>query len=1261
MLVEPRLLFPKLGLPLVRLLALFLAFELLNGPQPAAGQESFSAADVEFFEAKIRPILVERCYECHGEGEGSGGLHLTSRADILEGGDTGPALDLKQVDQSLMLQAIRWEGGYEMPPDSKLPAAEIELIAEWVKRGAPWPADSANAKRKSEDKIDVAQRKSEHWCWQGIAQVHPPQVTDSAWVRDPIDAFVLAKIEAAGVRPAEDAERSLLLRRVHFDLIGLPPSAEEIQAFLADSSPEALERVVDRLLASPQFGERWARHWMDLTRYAETYGHEFDYPIPEAFRYRDYLIRAFNADVPYDQFIKEQIAGDLLPEPRLHPTERYNEALIGTGFWYFGEETHSPVDVKGDEAGHIDNQIDVLSKTFLGLTVSCARCHEHKFDAITTEDYYALSGFLQSSRHQKGMLDPGGKIAEKLALSREQERTVAAALREWQQSAYVQGLSRPEPWLEVIRFLREHPRPPQPAETLVQGEAMRVTSPSVGEVKPEHLPARDGLSWSGDHQLLWTGGTPGGELELKFDLSVAGDYQIVGFLTEGPEYARAQLTLDDQPLGEEVDCLEASGHRPQPLVRGLRSLGAGEHQLKVRLAEAAPGQAAPLRFGLDCLRLVKADEQATQEAWFQKLNQKSNVMGQPLEFLNGIELVNQARDWAHPAFFLRRLSELGERSEAEALQTVRAELKSVTATWREKRQKSVTLADFAAGFSGWFVTGVGLTEAWRERNSLAPDGSLLPGGIVSSRRWGDGFQGVLRSPTFRVEHGQIHFRYRGKGGQARVIVDGYDMDIYNGLLFEGMTIGLPEMSEFGWVTIAGSLRNYIGHTAHLEFIDQGAGYFELGEVCCSDGEGVPNSIDPANHVALAGEATDVATVAAQFGRHCAEQLDWPSEPSPLLLGATLKQPGYESRGDKERAQGLEAALTAWREQVRDIPAPLYCLAMTEGTPEDEHVFIRGNHKSLGAVVPRRNLEALGFASAAEYAAAGGSGRLKLAEEIASAENPLTSRVIVNRLWHHLFGRGIVESVDNFGVLGTLPTHPELLDYLAREFTADSWSLKRMIKRMVLSHTYQLASTADAKSQAADPANQLFHVHNLRRLEGEALRDAMLAVSGDLDLTMYGPSIPVHLTPFMQGRGRPGSSGPVDGNRRRSVYLEVRRNFLNPMMLAFDTPAPFSAIGRRNVSNVPAQALILMNDPFVLEQAERWARRLLEIEEDAESRIGRMFFRAIGRGPTEEELARCLRFVAQDVRQIAGKSGDELEAWRDLAHVLFNLMEFVFLY
>ncbi|MFM7116227.1 MAG: DUF1553 domain-containing protein, partial [Planctomycetota bacterium] len=820
---------------------------------------------------------------------------------------------------------------------------------------------------------------------------------------------------------------------------------------------------------------------------------------------------------------------------------------------------------------------------------------------------------------------------------------------------------KPEVWKEVVTFLREHPRPPLPAEIFVQAEAMRVTTPPCGEAKPQHRPRQADVAWSGDHHLLWNGGKPADTLELKFDLPEARDYVLQPFLTQGPEFGQAELLLDDQPLGQAVDCYAEQLGRIQPLGWTVKQLAAGEHTLKIRIVAGGKSTVEKPLVGLDGLRLVRAEEQVALAAWKDLLEKKLSSFQWPREFGFSLALINEARDWSHPAFAWRRLSELKDQPIATAIQNVRSELKQATAATSEHLGKSVLFADFQQGLAGWFPTGAALEDAWQEQDELAPNGELIPGGVVSSRRWGDGFQGALRSPTFDVEQGQVQIRYRGRGGQARVIVDGYDMDIFNGLLFEGMSIGLPDTTEFTWVTIAGSLRNYLGHRAHLEVIDQGGGYFEVAEVRFSNGENAPSGIDPANSRTLAGDSLELPTLATQFSRFLAEQLDSPAERSPRLLSALLKHSlgGAESGDDEGRA--LAVAIQGWTEFVGEVPSPVLCLAITEGTPENEHVFIRGNHKSLGPEARRRNLEALDLSSADDYASIAGSGRLMLAEEIASAENPLTSRVVVNRLWHHLFGRGIVESVDNFGVLGTLPTHPELLDYLASEFTADGWSLKRMIRRMVLSRTYQLSTTPVLTSQEKDPANQLFHVHNLRRLEGEALRDAILAVSGDLDLTMYGPSVSVHLTPFMQGRGRPGHSGPLDGNRRRSVYLEVRRNFLNPMMLAFDTPAPFSAIGRRNVSNVPAQALILMNDPFVLEQAERWARRLLEVQEDAETRVNRMFVKAIGRPPTAEELERCLRFVTQDVSAESTAGQGELEAWRDLAHVLFNMKEFAFVY
>jgi len=336
-----------------------------------------------------------------------------------------------------------------------------------------------------------------------------------------------------------------------------------------------------------------------------------------------------------------------------------------------------------------------------------------------------------------------------------------------------------------------------------------------------------------------------------------------------------------------------------------------------------------------------------------------------------------------------------------------------------------------------------------------------------------------------------------------------------------------------------------------------------------------------------------------------------------------------------------------------------CLAIWDGTAVDEHVLIRGNHKTVGAVVPRRLLEAI-EETGDRGQGTEGSRRLKLARSLVDPGNPLVARVIVNRVWQHLMGRGIVPSVDNFGVLGQTPTHPELLDYLADEFIRDGWSIKRLIRRIMLSDTYrQRSGVRSQESEAADPENSLFHRQNLKRLEGEAIRDAVLAISGRLDRAQFGPSVPIYLTPFMQGRGRPKESGPLDGAGRRSVYVAVRRNFLSPMMLAFDTPIPFTTIGRRNVSNVPAQALILLNDPFIAEQSRLWVHELLARSNSApRDRVQQMYIAAFSREPTPAERDAAMAFLEGQAREYTCSANDE-RVWADLAHVLFNVKEFVF--
>jgi len=362
----------------------------------------FTAEQLQYFENHVRPVLAEKCYSCHSAKPSErleGGLMVDSRKDILRGGESGdPCVVPGAPDKSTLITAIKWED-YEMPPSGQLPEKDIAAIEKWVKMGAPWPKeDKAGPEREV---FDVAKRKSEHWVWQPLTQPNVPAVKGTAWPKTDLDHFVLTDLEAADLSPAEPAARLVLMRRLYFDLIGLPPTPAEVEAFKTDDSPQAIPELVDRLLASPHFGERWGRHWLDLVRYAESRGHEFDNDIPNAFQYRDYLIRAFNEGISYDQLIREHIAGDLLESPRQHPEKKFNESVLGTGFWFLGEAAHSPVDIRKDETDRFDNMIDVMSKTFLGVTVSCARCHDHKFDAISTADYYSLHGFLESSDYRQ--------------------------------------------------------------------------------------------------------------------------------------------------------------------------------------------------------------------------------------------------------------------------------------------------------------------------------------------------------------------------------------------------------------------------------------------------------------------------------------------------------------------------------------------------------------------------------------------------------------------------------------------------------------------------------------------------------------------------------------------------------------------------------------------------------------------------------------------------------------------------------------------
>jgi hypothetical protein len=857
-----------------------------------------------------------------------------------------------------------------------------------------------------------------------------------AWVKSPIDRFILARLEEKGLKPAPPADKRTLLRRAYFDLIGLPPTPEEVEAFLSDSSPGAFEKVVDRLLASPHYGERWGRHWLDVARYADSNGMDENLAMGNAWRYRDYVVRAFNDDRPYDCFLREQIAGDLLPGAGA-------DGLIATGFLSIGPKMLAEDDPVKMEMDVIDEQVDTVGRTFLGLTLGCARCHDHKFDPIPTADYYALAGVFKSTKTMENF-----KV-----VARWHERPVGTA--------------------EELERLRRHDVTAGAKKGEIDALVGRANEDLLREARkkvPQYLAAA--AEWRRGEETV---------KGLKSVLATADGAKVPGLvLIEAEDFARGNVKKEHTGYGEKIGVIYNAGPLPNVAEYDVTLTEPGAWQVELRCAAA---ESRPVRLSVNG-RLVKADAAGRVTGSWYPDTQAWGVEG-VVALAAGKNTLRLERDGPFP-----HLDKLA------------------LVPWRG--------------------------EAPRTAEQIAAEQGLVPEFVLA---WA---------------------RHLGEPG------------------------GKPPEGE-----------------ALARLVDDPNGPFAL-----------------------------------------------PSRPEAHYPEATA--------GEARRLRDELAAL----EKAR--PALPEAMGVSEGTPTNLRVHLRGSHLTLGKEVPRQFPRVL--AGERHAPVAEGSGRRQLAEWLTRPDHPLTARVMVNRVWRWHFGEGLVRTTDNFGRLGDRPAHPELLDWLAVCLVADGWSVKALHRLVMLSSTYQMSTAYDERAALLDPENRLHWRRDRRRLEAEALRDAILAVSGRLDRAMGGTLYPGENRKYVIGY--PNTTYDKYDFERRSVYLPVIRSDVYSVLQAFDFPDPAVPSGERPTTTVAPQALFLMNGKLVREQTRHMAAGLLgETRLDDAGRVWLAYERAYGRAPDERETARALAFLRRCEEALAGEKMDagerRLRAWQSLCRVVLAANEFVY--
>jgi hypothetical protein len=1143
---------------------------LVRAAEPETSTKDRQAgADLEFFEKEVRPLLVARCLSCHGDARSRSGLKLTSRASILQGGDRGPAVVPGKPEDSLLVRAVRYEDTPRMPPKEKLTDRQIETLARWVKLGVPWPGTQPLL--APAEGLVITEKHRQFWAFQPVKAVAVPTGCDQTWPRSAVDRFILAALEAKGMAPASPADKRTLLRRATFDLTGLPPTPAECDAFLADDSPQAFARVVDRLLASPQYGERWGRHWLDVVRYADARDliqlpAESDFR--EIWRYRDWVVESFNRDLPYPDFIRHQLAGDLLAPPQ--PGGINKDGLVATGLLALADFVPGDVDKERMIADYVNDQIDVVGRAFLGLTVACARCHDHKFDPISTEDYYSLAGIFFSTRLIPGPV-PGNTPLVRVPLVAPDElaRDAADKRRRAELEQQVpETLER-----EYAACLR----------SLVTGQTARYLTAACDYRKRAAGPGKLAL----------------GELAKERDLRANLLTGWVNWLARVEKQPAASV----HPVVRDA----ATGKLAGP------ELGRAADQLQQALAALAARQDAepPEKRSLarTALFRFRADDPDVS----------TDSAGRVTLWPNRARLATGARPPNAAAGPVRTTAAINGHTrtvlrfdgqallEAPGQAPPQGSLFIVfrTAATASAGQRLVGWEDSSAG-----KHGLGLMPDPGGRLHAIVRNNGKTGDVVDDRRVED-FEIVC--VTWGASGTTLHRNGAAAGSQKGIT--GISSDPAIGSL----RVGGPG---------SGGSPRFRGDVAEVRVYNRQAGDVERRQV--------EADLREAWFTAAAHEAVAPRDPLAELY----DELLSPQGPFWLSADERL---GLLPAEVQTRLAGLRNELDALRKKP-----PLrveQAVAVQDGGPKgtrhegfkDAQVFLRGDPKKPGKTVPRGFPRVLTGDNREPITT--GSGRLQLADWLARADNPLTARVLVNRLWQHHFGEGLVRTANDFGQRGERPTHPELLDYLAARFVESGWSVKAMHRLIMLSSVYQQSSQAGGAGVALDPDNRLFGRMNRRRLEAEAIRDSLLAVAGRLD----------------PARGGPAFADPA--KPRRTLYLLSARTGANTADFGrlFDRADPGAIVAQRGESVVAPQALFFLNDPLVSDLSRALAARVIrEAPAGAEARIRRLYALALGRPPTPAELELGRRLLAP--------AGDHpgIDPWERYCHLILCTNEFVYL-